>query len=187
MEKIPFSFTLIRGAIGKKFVIKHYRSGPIVTKYPNMKGIIASKKQQTCRQLFKEAAAYALEIIHDANKKKAFMIKTGKSKGLYNAAIKAYLIQTKATFRHKKMCNERRLYQQRNRPASMRYIVMKGGRSPKFVYHRNVFTNIKRIPIIKNPIEIARIKRRPKYPVKEKPPDYGRSLHYFNSFEAIKY
>ena len=38
------------------FVVKHYRNGKIVvTKYPDMNGIVASEKQRMQRDLFREA------------------------------------------------------------------------------------------------------------------------------------
>jgi hypothetical protein len=92
MKKIPFGFTLIKGAIGKKFVVKHYRKGAIMTRYPDMTKIVASKKQESCRRLFKEASAYAVSIIGDEAKKEAFRLRIGKNTGLYNAAIKEYML-----------------------------------------------------------------------------------------------
>ena len=82
MKKIPFGFTLIKGAIGKQFVVKHYRKGPIMTRYPDMTRIVASKNQEACRQLFKEASAYAVRIIGDQAKKEAFPLRIGKNTGL---------------------------------------------------------------------------------------------------------
>src|SRR5665647_797308 len=62
MKRMPFLLNLIQGSIGKKYVVKHYRKGIVVTKYPHMTGIIASKKQVVCRASFAEAAAYARDI-----------------------------------------------------------------------------------------------------------------------------
>ena len=96
MKKIPFSFTLIKGAIGKQFVVKHYRKGPIVTKYPDMTSIIASKNQEACRQRFQEASAYAVFIIGDPAKREALELRIGKVTGLYNAAIKEYMLSERS-------------------------------------------------------------------------------------------
>ncbi len=45
MKKLPFINTMISGAIGKKFVIKHYRNDIVFTKFPDMTGIKASPIQ----------------------------------------------------------------------------------------------------------------------------------------------
>lgn len=68
-KQLPFSLTLIRGAIGKEFVIKHYKDGAVRTRYPDMSGIVATPRQRKCRNLFKEAVAYAKEVIADAERK----------------------------------------------------------------------------------------------------------------------
>ena len=64
-QELTLLHTLIRGAIGKEYVIKHYRYGVIRTKYPDMTNIIASTRQRKCRDLFKEAVAYAKAVIAD--------------------------------------------------------------------------------------------------------------------------
>ncbi len=107
MKKIPFGFTLIKGAIGKQFVVKHYRKGPVITKYPDMTNIVASIKQETCRQLFKEASAYAVRIIGDQGKKEAFKLRTGKNTGLYNAAIKEYMLCARTITKDKTLSRRR--------------------------------------------------------------------------------
>ena len=71
MKKIglPLSYRLVQGAIGKRFVIKHYAYGIIQTKFPDMTHIIASTLQVDCRNLFKEAVKYAQSVIADPIKK----------------------------------------------------------------------------------------------------------------------
>jgi hypothetical protein len=69
-NKVPLQWQNIRGSIGKQIVIKHYSWGVIMTKFPNMSGIIASAKQRKCRNIFKEAVVYAQAVIADPIKKK---------------------------------------------------------------------------------------------------------------------
>src|SRR2546425_6039781 len=67
--KIPFHMRVVQGAIGKEFVIKHYGRKRVVTKYPDMTKIIASKGQRACRDLFRDAVTFAMTIIKDKEKK----------------------------------------------------------------------------------------------------------------------
>ncbi len=62
MKKLPFKYRLITGAIGKRFVIKHYNYGVVMTRYPNMKNIIPSQAQKMRRRLFRKAVKYAKSI-----------------------------------------------------------------------------------------------------------------------------
>ena len=107
MKKVPFLLSMIQGAIGKKYVVKHYQYGIVVTKFPDMKGIIASRKQKVCRDTFKEAVAHAREIIHDAEKKKALQKRIGKGKKLYQAAIKEFMQRVKTSAIEKRVPNQR--------------------------------------------------------------------------------
>jgi hypothetical protein len=93
--ELPLSLKLIRGAIGKEFVIKHYKDGAVKTKYPYMSEIVASAQQKRCRNLFKEAVAYAKEVIADRERKNRWQKKLRKSNGVYNAAIKEYMLREK--------------------------------------------------------------------------------------------
>ncbi|MEP7111244.1 MAG: hypothetical protein ABI760_24825, partial [Ferruginibacter sp.] len=68
--KLSFVQRMIQGAIGKEYVIKHYRYGIIKTKFPDMTKIIAFPGQRKCRNLFREAVAYAKSVIADKEKKK---------------------------------------------------------------------------------------------------------------------
>ena len=97
MKKIRFNllFRSIQGAIGKKYVIKHYGKKMVITKYPAMENIIASKKQRSQRNLFKEAVAYAKIIVSDPVRKAAWQKKIKRKNGVYNEAIKKYLLMTK--------------------------------------------------------------------------------------------
>ena len=94
-KELPLSLKLIRGAIGKEFVIKHYKDGAVRTKYPDMSGIVASTRQRKCRNLFKEAVAYAKEVIADQERKTCWQKKLRKRNAVYNAAIKKYMLREK--------------------------------------------------------------------------------------------
>ena len=69
-RKLTLQEMMIRGSIGKKFCIKHYNWGIIKTKFPDMTRIIASPGQHKCRDLFREAVAYAKTVIIDKEKKR---------------------------------------------------------------------------------------------------------------------
>ena len=93
--KLPFRLRIIQGAIGKSYVIKHYKWGIIMTRYPDMTKIIASPKQRTCRNLFREAVAYAKIVIADKEKKKEWQKRLRRRNGVYNEAVKAYMLKDK--------------------------------------------------------------------------------------------
>ncbi|MCU7548581.1 hypothetical protein OCK74_05605 [Chitinophagaceae bacterium LB-8] len=92
---------ILRGSIGKCFVVKHYRANKkkkwkkrtIVTRYPDMSGVVASEQQRECRNLFKEAVVYAQWILSDAERKEAFRktLPRKKRKHVYQAAIRLYM------------------------------------------------------------------------------------------------
>ncbi|MFT3911083.1 MAG: hypothetical protein QM737_16810 [Ferruginibacter sp.] len=60
-----------------------------------MKNIIPSTKQRTQRSLFKEAVAYAKRIISDPVIKTLWQKKIKRKNGVYNEAIKKYLLIAK--------------------------------------------------------------------------------------------
>ncbi|MCU7549010.1 hypothetical protein OCK74_07775 [Chitinophagaceae bacterium LB-8] len=92
---------IIRGSIGKCFVVKHYRANKkkkwkkriVITKYPDMSGVVASEKQRVRRDLFREAVVYAQWILSDAERKEAFRktLPRKKRKHVYQAAIRLYM------------------------------------------------------------------------------------------------
>jgi hypothetical protein len=59
---LPPSIYKVSGAIGKKYVIKQYKKGQVVTRYPDMSGIVPSTKQKVRRRLFARAVRYAQSI-----------------------------------------------------------------------------------------------------------------------------
>ncbi|MEP7110798.1 MAG: hypothetical protein ABI760_22580 [Ferruginibacter sp.] len=93
--KLSFIQRMIQGAIGKEYVIKHYRYGIIKTKFPDMTKIIASPGQRKCRNLFREAVVYAKSVIADKEKKKEWQKRLRRRNGVYNDAVKAYMLKEK--------------------------------------------------------------------------------------------
>jgi hypothetical protein len=89
---------MIRGSIGKCFVVKRYRDKKkrkkvVVTRYPDMSGVMASEQQRVRRELFKEAVVYAQWIIGNPERKETFRktLPRKKRKKVYQAAIRLYM------------------------------------------------------------------------------------------------
>ena len=85
---------MIRGAIGKSFVVKRYRGGKVVvTHFPDMGGIVASGKQRMRRNLFREAVVWAKWVIADEERKLAFKrtLPRKKRRKVYQAALQLYI------------------------------------------------------------------------------------------------
>lgn len=101
MKKQSFPTCIISGAIGKKFVVKQYREGTVVTAYPDMTKVVASDGQHECRNLFKDAVAFAKEIINDPAKKKEYAKKIKKGNSVYHTAIKEYIARSKTAIEEK--------------------------------------------------------------------------------------
>ena len=94
-KRLTLQEMMIRGSIGKLFCIKHYNWGIIKTKFPDMTRIIASPGQRKCRDLFREAVAYAKTVIIDKEKKKEWQKRLKKKNSVYNAAVKAFMLKEK--------------------------------------------------------------------------------------------
>ena len=95
-HRIPKHLWSLRGGFKGHFVIKHYKGGVIVmTKFPDMSGIIASAQQRRCRDLFARAVVYAKSVIADPELKKAWQKKIRRRNGVYNKAIKAFMLKEK--------------------------------------------------------------------------------------------
>ena len=60
-----------------------------------MSAIVATIHQRKCRNLFKEAVAYAKAIIADEARKTCWQQKLRKRNAVYNAAIKEYMLSAK--------------------------------------------------------------------------------------------
>jgi len=86
---------MISGALGKKIVVKQYRNGTVITRYPDMKKIIASDRQKNYRNLFKEAVVFATAINNNPEKRKEYLHKIPNGKTVFNMAVKEYMMQVK--------------------------------------------------------------------------------------------
>jgi hypothetical protein len=113
---IPFSESLVRGAIGKLFVIKHYKRGRIIkTKYPNMQGIVPSSKQKISRRTFRKAVQFAQAIYWNKEKKETWYRQLRKPRRLFQALMKVYYKQkAERTFRNNQRLNKWRRTLQTN-------------------------------------------------------------------------
>lgn len=93
MARLPSEDPLskLSGHIGKKVVVKQYGNKTIVTAYPDMSKVKPSKKQKQKRNLFKEAVAYAQNIIRDPALKKKYAKKVAPGQSVYHYAIQEYV------------------------------------------------------------------------------------------------
>jgi hypothetical protein len=98
---LPFLLTLVQGAIGKEYVIKHYSYGIVKTKYPDMRRIVASDRQQQCRNLFKAAVTHAKTIMANPVQKAAWAKKVKQKHLVFNMVIKAYMLASKKAARQR--------------------------------------------------------------------------------------
>ena len=90
---MPLPYRIIQGSIGKEYVIKHYSYGAIRTKYPDMSRVIASDEQKKCRQLFKEAVAYARTAYTDPEIKLAIQKKIRHKNRIFSYLVKEYMLR----------------------------------------------------------------------------------------------
>ena len=81
----------ISGALGKEVVFKKYATGIVVSKMPDMSGVVPSQKQSVRREIFQQAVYYAKSINSNPELKKAYATKLGEGESVFNAAIKEYL------------------------------------------------------------------------------------------------
>ena len=89
-KRLPFIYRIIRGAIGKRFVIKHYKYGVVKTKYPNMKNIIPSEAQKQRRRLFRLAVKYAQSIYANPTLKEEKRRMMRRPKRLFQSLMKEW-------------------------------------------------------------------------------------------------
>jgi hypothetical protein len=85
-----------RGGLSQELVIKQYDYGTVVTKYPDMSRVVRTPAQEAGNQLFKEAVAYAKQLVRDPKRKAAFAASLRPGKQVYQAAIRWYMEQVKA-------------------------------------------------------------------------------------------
>jgi hypothetical protein len=96
-------FDKVRGSIGK-MVIKQYKNKTVITSYPDMSKIQASKSQKNRRKLFTEAVAYAQKIIRDPELKKKYEpIARKKNKTVYHLAMQEFYFKNAPTKRQMNM------------------------------------------------------------------------------------
>lgn len=77
------------GAIGKEIVYRTIKNKTFSGKYPDMSGIIPSKKQTKGRERFAEAVKFAKSVMKDPEKIAEYKSRPGFS--VYHAAIQEYL------------------------------------------------------------------------------------------------
>ena len=94
-KSIPLLYSLIQGSIGKNFVVKHYGKRVVITKFPDMNHIQPTVKQLKQHELFRNAVKYAKEIIADPGRKADWQKRLKRKNGVYNAAIKAFMLREK--------------------------------------------------------------------------------------------
>ena len=90
-RKLAIFFANIRGSIGKSIVVRHTPWGVIVQRYPDMSRIRPTTAQKNCRGHFRDAVAWAKQVIDDPQMKKEWQKKLRRSNGVYNAAISFYM------------------------------------------------------------------------------------------------
>lgn len=72
-------------------VFKDYHYGTVVSKVPDMSNIAPSEKQKAERNKFREAVAFAKEVLANPVKKAEMAYRTPPGKLVYHQAIREYL------------------------------------------------------------------------------------------------
>lgn len=90
-RKLALQFANIRGSIAKSIVVRHTPYGVIVQRYPDMSRIRPTTAQKNCRSSFRDAVAWAKQVIADPDMKKEWQKKLRRVNGVYNAAISFYM------------------------------------------------------------------------------------------------
>lgn len=86
----------VSGAVGKQMVVKQYAYGTVVTRYPDMSRVKPSRQQKQARSVFRDAVAYAQEILRSPAKMAGYKKGLKKGETVYHKAIKEYLAKEKA-------------------------------------------------------------------------------------------
>lgn len=81
----------MRGAIGKQFVLKKYKSGTFLAKFPDMSKVVPTTKQLAAKQKFKEAVAYAKEQLITPQKHNQLIKRTPSGKNPHHYAISEFM------------------------------------------------------------------------------------------------
>jgi hypothetical protein len=80
----------LQGTIGKEIVIKQYPDKVVVSKYPDMSKVKASKLQRVQRNLLAEASAYASKINRDPQLRAKYTKKLKPGESVYRKAIEEF-------------------------------------------------------------------------------------------------
>ncbi len=81
----------LNGQLGKQVVIKQYKYGTVVSRYPDMSKVKQTKKQLETVAKFKNAQVYAKRIIKDPILKAAWQAKLPEGAVVYREMIKQYM------------------------------------------------------------------------------------------------
>lgn len=81
----------ISGAIGKQFVIKHYKGKTLITKFPDMSHVVRTQKQKANSKRFAQAVAFAKNINNTPQLKMQWQQKSPIGSSVYQEALKWYL------------------------------------------------------------------------------------------------
>jgi len=81
------------GHVGKQLVFKNCKGKTIVTKFPDMSGVVPSENQLREKSRFGDAVRFAQGIIGDPARKAAYKAAEGRS--VYHTAITDYLGKNK--------------------------------------------------------------------------------------------
>ena len=85
----------LQGTIGKEIVFKQYADKTIVSKYPDMSKVKATKRQKAQRDLLKEANAYASAVLRDPELRKKFEKKLKRGESVFHEAKKEFFERVK--------------------------------------------------------------------------------------------
>ena len=80
----------LSGAVNNQLVYKTRNGKTFISKYPNMKKVVASEKQLLEKSIFRDAVHYAQSILADPGKKSEIAKRTPKGKLIYHQAIKEF-------------------------------------------------------------------------------------------------
>jgi hypothetical protein len=112
---LPPTLFKVSGAIGKKYVIKQYKKGQVVTRYPDMSRIVPTTRQKVRRRLFARAVRYAQSIYWKGELKAEWRRRLRRPRRLFQALMKQYYRQLS---RKREQAESRILKWQRNVRAS---------------------------------------------------------------------
>ena len=86
---------VISGSIGKEVVFKRYKDKTVVSKFPDMSKVKATKRQKNQRKQITEANAYASTINRDPKLRAKYEKKLKPGESVYHYAIKEFFEKRK--------------------------------------------------------------------------------------------